>query len=88
MCSHDKRFGEVFGLPPGCGGCLACYAEVLKKESIPEMWIMEYVTKLLSVAKELDENSVMRQSVALRASHAMDLVEAFRESKANGSTTD
>jgi len=27
VCEHDKRFSGVFGLPNGCSGCLACFAE-------------------------------------------------------------
>ena len=31
-CQHEERFGGVFGLPPGCGGCLACYTERISQE--------------------------------------------------------
>ena len=52
---------------------------------IPEEWISKYVTTLLDIAKKLQPGT-FRDSVVLRAEHAMDLVEAWREVKTKGDT--
>lgn len=52
----------------------------MSKSEIPQEWIKNYVDKLIRVAKELPENSVMQSSLILRADAVMDMVAAFRES--------
>ena len=47
---------------------------------IPQEWVKKYVDKLIDMAKQFDENSLMRTTCLMRAEHAMDLVKAFRES--------
>lgn len=47
--------------------------------TIPEQWIQQYVDQLLDLAKRLDEGSKMRAAVLLRAEHAMDLVQTYRD---------
>ena len=46
---------------------------------IPQEWIRDYVDKLVHMANQLSGS--MRDATLLRADHAMDLVEAFRESR-------
>lgn len=53
-----------------------------KPESdIPQEWIMNYVDKLLSIAREMKLETPMRNDVMRRADYAMDLLSAFRESQ-------
>lgn len=47
-------------------------------EDIPQQWIKNYVDRLLTIVKELEPGR-MRDAVLLRAEHAMDLVQAYRE---------
>jgi hypothetical protein len=47
---------------------------------IPQDWIRDYVDKILALAKEFPDESLMRTTCLLRAEHAMDLVKSFRES--------
>ena len=46
--------------------------------AIPEEWIGQYVDALLQGAMKLPDGK-FRDAVALRAEHAMDLVEAWRK---------
>lgn len=48
--------------------------------SIPSEWIKNHVDKLISVAKQLPENSVMQKSITLRAEAIMDMVAAYKDS--------
>lgn len=50
--------------------------------AIPEEWIKKYVDDLLAFAAQLDERTSMRAACLLRADHVMDLVKAYRESRA------
>lgn len=52
-------------------------------DPIPQEWILAYVDKLIAVAQTMPEDSSMYKSSLLRASYAMDLMEAFRESMSN-----
>ena len=49
------------------------------RQPIPQKWIRDYVDAFLRLAMELNPGS-MRDAVTLRADHAMDLVESWRES--------
>lgn len=51
----------------------------MTNSSIPQTWVRDYVDKLLELAARLPEGG-MRQATLSRAEHAMDLVEAWRES--------
>jgi hypothetical protein len=63
----------------GSSPCPIIY-ERLNMDSIPETFIRNYVDSLIAVAKELPEQSPMRESIILRANAIMDMVIAFRES--------
>lgn len=51
--------------------------------AIPLDWIKHYVDQFLEVAGRLPEGK-MRDAALLRAEHAMDLVQAWKESKSKG----
>jgi|APGre2960657404_1045060.scaffolds.fasta_scaffold32126_4 hypothetical protein len=46
---------------------------------IPEDWIRKYVDSLITVAKSLDDSSIMKQAIIIRVECILDMVEAFRE---------
>jgi len=48
---------------------------------ISETWIRDYVDQMINVAKQFEEESIMREATLLRADHAMDLVKAWRREK-------
>jgi len=50
-------------------------------KDIPQEWIKNYVDQIIKVAKDLPEDSSMRNACLLRAEYIMDLVKAFRETK-------
>lgn len=47
--------------------------------AIPEQWIKKYVDQLLQMADKLGPETTIGKAMMLRASHAMDLVKAYRE---------
>lgn len=47
---------------------------------IPQVWIKDYVDKIITLAVNFPDDSLMRTQCLLRAEHAMDLVKAFRGS--------
>lgn len=49
------------------------------EQSIPMMWIRDYVTKLSNIAKSLEQNSTMQASLISRVHSINDLVHAFEE---------
>lgn len=51
---------------------------------IPQEWMKGYIDELLGFAKNFGPNSLMGTAALLRAEHAMDIVEAWRESHAKG----
>jgi len=48
--------------------------------AIPEEWIKKYIDGLLEGAQKLEPGN-FRDAIVLRAEHAMDLVQAYHESK-------
>lgn len=51
-------------------------------EPIPQKWVQEYASKLLSLTEKLSVGDPMRVMATLRAEHAMDLLKAWRERNA------
>jgi hypothetical protein len=52
-----------------------------KESNAMEIFIRDYVDKLLRMAATLPEGAPMREAAMLRADHALDLVKAWRESQ-------
>lgn len=64
------------------------YTEAQRTTPIPQDWVSLYVDELMAVAKQYDEESAMCQSMLLRVTHALELVEAFRETLFQPPATD